>query len=508
MATRTLIRKTLRLMLWGFDRRLHTARFAAFDEKAGIKAKTPPPHSLLLGGDLFKQFYLVRPTPTRRELGNVLVVAPTRGGKGLLATTQLFTWRGSVIVNDLKGDLFTSTAGYRATLGKVYVIHPIKGIGHRYDPLAGYHTEEEVFLACEKILHETSSADPFWSESAMKMLTQIFLAARREKQPLFPYARKITRLGLPGAAKYLHELSPELAIQFLGMPYHTVDFQNARQLFGSWSHLTTKLQYFLSETVVKGLAVSDFTVSDLMLGEKPVTLYLQWPERYLKAISPLIRLIVTSLIDELVETYDKRSGKGCQPVLMLMDEVTRTALPSLAEHATTVVGRGITLWVAIQSLKALEAVYGAENAQVLRDNMETQIYYRPDDLSTAQYLENRGGKKSAYARSETTRETGERSEGKSEQGIPLMAAQDFMHMKEHQVILFHRNLPPIRAHRVSWIGNTVFEKYRKLPPPTLPSIPECEVVLNTQAHQPLDGYIDPYTLLNGKRKIEVQQEVF
>src|SRR5205823_2913743 len=139
--------------------------------------------------------------------------------------------------------------------------------------------------------------------------------------------------------------------------------------------------------------------------------------------------------------------------------------------------------------KALEAVYGAENAQVLRDNMETQIYYRPDDLSTAQYLENRVGKKSAYARSETTREGGERSQGKSEQGIPLMNAQDFMQMKEHQVLLFHRNLPPIRAHRVSWIGNPLFEKYRKIPPPTLPTIPECEVQLSSQAHIPLDGYI-------------------
>jgi hypothetical protein len=116
-------------MLWGFDRRLHKARFAAIDEAASIQAKEPPPISLLLGVNFLKQFYVVRPTPTRRELGNVLVVAPTRGGKGLLATTQLFTWGGSVIVNDLKGDLFTSTAGYRATLGPVIIINPISGIG-------------------------------------------------------------------------------------------------------------------------------------------------------------------------------------------------------------------------------------------------------------------------------------------------------------------------------------------------------------------------------------------
>lgn len=483
-----------RLLLWGFDRRLHKARFAAIDEKARLKSSDPPPYSLLLGLDLFKQFYVVRSTPNKRELGNVLVVAPTRGGKGLLATTQLFTWQGSVIVNDLKGDLFLQTAGYRATLGNVYVLNPIRGYGHRYDPLHTYHTEEELGLACQKMLHETTSADPFWSESAAKMLTQIFVAARMEKQPLFPYARGVTRLGLPEAARYLHTLDPELAIQFLGMPYNTVDFQNSRQLFSSWSHLTTKLQFILSETVVKSLAASDFCVSDLMLGLRPVTIYLQWPERFLKPISPLIRLIVGSIIDELVQTYDSRGGEGCKPVLMLMDEATRTAIPSLSEHATTVVGRGISLWVAIQSLKALERVYGEDAAQELRDNIVNQVYYRPADLATAEYLEHRLGRKSAYARNETEREGHEKSQGKSEQGIPLLTAQAIMQMKDHDVLLFHNELPPLKAHRVNWIGNEAFEKRRQMPPPQLATIPACEVTLRIQ-NPASEGYIDPYELL-------------
>jgi type IV secretion system protein VirD4 len=55
----------------------------------------------------------------------MLVVAPTRGGKGLLATSQLLTWQGSAIVNDIKGELFNDTVGYRKTLGKVYESIPL-----------------------------------------------------------------------------------------------------------------------------------------------------------------------------------------------------------------------------------------------------------------------------------------------------------------------------------------------------------------------------------------------
>ncbi|MDQ5852152.1 MAG: type IV secretory system conjugative DNA transfer family protein, partial [Chloroflexota bacterium] len=90
------------------------------DELQSLLSKEPDNKpSLLLGRSRFKHTLRVRPQKTRKELGNVLIVAPTRGGKGLLATSQLLTWPHSVVVNDIKGELFTQTAGYRQTLGPV-----------------------------------------------------------------------------------------------------------------------------------------------------------------------------------------------------------------------------------------------------------------------------------------------------------------------------------------------------------------------------------------------------
>src|SRR5436305_15050663 len=151
MGIATLIERIVHFILWGFDRRLHRARFARLDELGAITSKVHHPTSLLIGVNRLKHFLQVRPTQTRRELGNMLIVAPTRAGKGLLATSQLFTWQHSVIVNDLKGDLFTQTAGYRATLGKVYVIDPI-GVGHCYDPLMSKTTEDQLYAAATRLL--------------------------------------------------------------------------------------------------------------------------------------------------------------------------------------------------------------------------------------------------------------------------------------------------------------------------------------------------------------------
>src|SRR6266487_3440915 len=91
---------------------------------------------LLLGVSAFNQVLSVRSKPKRRELGNVLVDALTRGGKGLLAISQLLTWPHSVVVVDIKGELFEATAGYRKTLGPVFVIDP-EAVGNQFDPLHG-----------------------------------------------------------------------------------------------------------------------------------------------------------------------------------------------------------------------------------------------------------------------------------------------------------------------------------------------------------------------------------
>ncbi|HYX51555.1 MAG TPA: type IV secretory system conjugative DNA transfer family protein, partial [Ktedonobacteraceae bacterium] len=129
---------------------LHRARFAKRHELSGLLHTTSCADGVLLGTRrdylLFKRFVAVRPTPKRREIGNTLVVAPTRAGKGLLAISQLLSWQHSVIVNDIKGELFAATAGYRATLGDVYVLDPT-GVGHCYDPLFAKKTEDDLLSA-------------------------------------------------------------------------------------------------------------------------------------------------------------------------------------------------------------------------------------------------------------------------------------------------------------------------------------------------------------------------
>src|SRR5256885_3231524 len=90
-----------------------------------------------------------------------------------------------------------------------------------------------------------------------------------------------------------------------------------------------------TEHVVRSFNGSDFTGADVIAGDKPVTVYLRIPERMLTGKAPLIRLVLESLTSEMFDTYDTRTGQGCHPVLMILDEAGTVGFSSLPAYAAT-----------------------------------------------------------------------------------------------------------------------------------------------------------------------------
>jgi type IV secretion system protein VirD4 len=437
---------------------------------------------LLVGVSAFNQVLSIRSTPKRRELGNVIVDALTRGGKGLLAISQLLTWPHSVVVLDIKGELYEATGAYRKTLGKVFVIDP-EAVGNQFDPLHGRTTERQLYAAAKYLLYEAGERDPIFIERGMKMVTQLFLAAREEnrqaghdKYRLLPYAGQLMNFPINQVAAHLNAVSPELATKFLSGAYNPEkDYDEKKFLTSSWETATSRLYPILSDELLRCFDGSDFTAADIITSPQPITVYLRLPEAELLALAPVVRLIFQTLIHDMQTTYDKRPGrtakeKGCSPVLLLLDEAGRVAIPKLYEYATTVVGRQISLWVAIQSIKQLDAIYGQANAETLLDNMDTQMFYR-QRRATAKYLEIELGRKSEYSHSRSQREGGHETQGMSEQGVPLMTANEIKQMEDFDVIVFHHNLPPFRARRMNWLEHQVLRDRQALMPPALSDLP-------------------------------------
>jgi type IV secretory pathway TraG/TraD family ATPase VirD4 len=126
--------------------------------------------------------------------------------------------------------------------------------------------------------------------------------------------------------------------------------------------------------------------------------------------------------------------------------------------------------------------------------MDTRLFYRPNDQETAEYLERCLGRKSDYAHSQTLREGEETSQGRMEQGIPLLTAQEIKQMRDEDIIGFHRLLPPFLAKRMDWRNYPLLRKRRDLPPPAVPNLPVLsELPFSTSTDQSHE-LIDPDSL--------------
>jgi len=454
--------------------RATVARWADKRDTRALRTSVAPDRGLLVGIDR-GAWLAIQTSPARRELRHLLVCGPTGSGKGLLAVSQLLSWRGSAIVSDPKGgELYRATGGWRSTFSNVLVLDPT-GRGHGYDPLASCSGEAQLYAAALSLLGGGDQEDgAIFNQRAAGMLACLFAAAQREQVPGIAYTRHLVRLGLQGAAERLQRVDAQLATEFLDRRFADADWGD-RFLASSWGTLVARLRPLLITDVAGMLSCSSFDGHDFY-GERPLTVYLCWPETQLEALAPVVRLVWESLLREVVTWRDGHPETRGRKLLALIDEAGRAPVPGLAEYATTVLSREIALWVGVQSRSQLVEKYGRARAQTLLDNMDTSVYYRPTDLETARFLEERVGTSMAVALGVSQGQAGGWTQSRSERSVPLQATHETFTMAEDGAVAFVGNLPPIRMQRGDWREDEDLEHRHGLAVPSLPELPALPVL--------------------------------
>jgi type IV secretion system protein VirD4 len=486
---------------------LYKARFASDHEVADLTTDSLPTESLLIGMNHFSRILHVRATPQRRELGNILIEAPTGGGKGLLAVSQLLAWEGSAVVFDIKGDLYQQTAGYRKTLGPVYRFDT-RGYGDPYDPLQGKTSEDELYALAKLLMYEPNEGDgKAFTQRGTKMLTLLWLACLElnrltgERYRLLPFVGQMADLGINSAAAFINDISPTIARRFLDGEYNPEhDYNENKYLTSSWESLTARLYPLLTERILRCFNGSDFTARDIIAGKKPVTVYLCVPEKDLHAKAPVIRLVMESLMAEMKDYFDEAPGetaaeKGCREVLDLMDEAGTVGLLSLPNDVATVRSRGISIWAAYQDNAQIESQYGPYKAKAIRNNMDTKIFYRQSSYETAKDIAESLGYRSDYARSQTLRNGQEASESLSEHAVHLLTPRDINELNPDEILVLHSNRKPMQAKRMDWRAFPILKQRRAIPPPPFKSLPHLNYnisdIIGQGTEEAQNGYINP-----------------
>jgi type IV secretion system protein VirD4 len=476
--------------LRGEARALHHARFALPHELQPLITHSLDEEALLIGRTHLGGIYRVKKTPNRRELGNMMVVAPPRHGKTRLGVTQLVTWPHSVVALDLKGELYQESGGYRSTLGPVYVID-LRGLGHQYDPLRDCTNEERLYDAAKNILYDPheGSGRSFteWGILLEVLKWQACLELNRKtgaKYRLLPFTRWLARLGINPAAAAIHAISPRLAQELLDGEYDpSIDYRENKYFANSWQGSRARMFPLLTEKVARCFNGSDFTGADIIAGDKPVSVYIRVPQGMLESKAPVLRLILESITTEMFATFDEPHGAVCRPVLMLLDEAGTVGFQKLPEYAATAAGRGVSLWLALQDIGQLER-YGAYNARAIRNSMAAKVFFHQNDPATAKHIEELAGYMSGYSHSETVRDGEVASQGRSETAVALFPMRDSLELEKEDILFFIDNHKPGRGKSIAPWHVPLLAKRSLIPPPPVRQLPPVpDIVFPTSSSQ-------------------------
>ena len=309
---------------------------------------------------------------TYKHDGHLITVAPTGSGKGRdVLVPALLEYEGSCIVIDPKCQLCAITRAQRERMGqRVIVLNPFNilpeyvGPSARFNPMAALDPTLDSFgtdcdnIADAIVVHESGDRDNHWNESAHGLISALIghLAANKTKpedqadKTLATVRTFVRRPGvLEAEAQAAQVGNDELVAEALDA-FTDLNAANKGELASIISTARTQMKFLGTKAIANNVSGSDFRFRELK--DRPTTVYLTLPTRYLGTCSKWFRLVVAAALDDLM-----REETGV-PVLVVLDEFYQLGRLKVIQNAMSLArGYGLQLWPILQDLTQLQEHY-------------------------------------------------------------------------------------------------------------------------------------------------------
>lgn len=362
-------------------------------------------------------------------LYHVLVVAKTRGGKGVgFVIPNLLKYKGSFICNDLKGENFIRTHRQREKLGnQIFKFDPYEEVkgeeSHGFNPFdyikAG--DPDAITLArqiADIIASPQKNGDAFFLEYGKKVLVMwiLYVCAKCEGE----------ERSLATVRHFITLPESEVAALLVEMQemddFDDVIKRNANKLLelrgdGQKKSDTLLSIYATADTmtawlddtrVAKSLSKSDFALE--MFRYEPSTLYIVVSPKNLDVSQMMIKIIYTIAIQQNLTNEPPLAAKeqGLQrlklPLKFLMDEFAQLEKFEVVKKAMPIsAGYGLWFIIIIQGIQQLRDYYG-DGADEFLTNC-TKVFVGAEEENTARKISEMCGKKTENQVSYTEKST-------------------------------------------------------------------------------------------------------
>jgi type IV secretion system protein VirD4 len=343
---------------------------------------------------------------------HVLTYAPTRSGKGVgLVVPTLLAWPHSCVITDLKGELWSLTAGWRQkhANNRVLRFEPAALNGSiQWNPLEEIRigTEYEVGdvqnLATVIVDPDGKGLESHWQKTSWALLVGVILHI------LYKAQHEGTTATLPGVDAILSDLDrdiSELWMEMITFPHtngdvHPVIGSAARDMLdrpeeeaGSvLSTLKSYLSLYRDPVVARNVSRCQFRIKDLMNHHDPVSLYVITQPNDKARLRPLVRVFLNMMVRLLADKLDFEDGRPVarynHRLLVMLDEFPSIGkLEILQESLAFLAGYGIKFYLICQDLnqlKSRETGYGPD--ETVTSSCHVQNAFPPNRIETAEHL--------------------------------------------------------------------------------------------------------------------------
>ena len=437
---------------------------------------------------------------------HVLLVAPTRSGKGVgLVLPTLLSWTQSAVIHDIKGENWALTAGWRSRFSHCLRFDPTDPRSARFNPLLevrkGAQEVRDVQNIADILVDPEGARErrDHWDKAAHALLTGAILHvlyAEEEKT----LARVATLLADPSRS-ILRTLTSMLTTNHVGsdaIPLaHPVVASVARELLnksenersGVVSTAMNFLGLYRDPMIATTTARSDWRIADLWRAERPVSLYLVVPPSDISRTKPLVRLLLNQIARQLTETLRLPEEQTPRRLLLLIDEFPALGRLEFFEPALAfLAGYGVRAFLVAQSLHQIDKAYGPHHA--ILENCHVRVAFTCNDERTAKRLsdtlgtatelralKNLSGRRFAAWLSHT-------SVAQQETPRALLTVGEILQLSAEDALVLVSGVPPIRARKLKYYADGNFLS-RRLPPPTL----VCGPYADAPAPRPHDWHM-------------------
>ena len=403
-----------------------------------------------------------------KEIPHVMMVAPTRAGKGVgFVIPNILAFNGSAVVLDVKGENFEKTARYRMANGdEIYRFSPFDWANgtHRYNPLARIAKARsfaeqftEVSILADLFLDKDNRQSDTFSEAGKTIFVAACLLALQRNTATLGEVCKIVSDGVDKNAQYqaYAEEAVEPTLQTLWMNAASA---SDRLLTSNIQALKTAgLKQWDNPAVVAATNANDFDFSTFR--KKPQSLYIAVSEDHIPTLSPLLRLMFADLIASLRSHEPGPDEKW--PVMIMIDEFQQMgAMPYLERAIHTLASYGGRIAMIAQSLAALDKIYGPDGRGSLENGAGLKLYITPRDEQTVKEVSASVGKTTSeavtmsYGRNKGL--LGAQSSTSRLEERPLLSETEARFMDPDDVIILASPQHPIKATRIKYYEDPKF----------------------------------------------------